>query len=95
MQRDLPGQHFSNRKTNQGKLHTILRLLFIQRSCKIFFQTLGNYYESLTIAKIQSLKKSHPLKILSIFKGFYYEIINFQEYEDFPPRDFDKKLQNS
>ena len=45
-----------------------------------FLQTLGNYYLSLTIDKIQKLKNfTVKKKISSIFKGFDREIINFQE----------------
>ena len=44
-----------------------------------FLQTPGNYYLSLTVAKIQRLKKFHRQKIWPIFKGFDREIINFQE----------------
>ena len=44
-----------------------------------FLQTPGNYYLSLTITKIQRLKKFTVKKISSIFKGFDREIINFQE----------------
>ena len=44
-----------------------------------FLQTPGNYHLSLTIAKIQRIKKISPLKNLVKFKGFDHEIINCQE----------------
>ena len=43
--------------------------------------------------KFKYLKNFTVKKIWSIFKGFDLEIINFQEYKDFPPRNFDKILQ--
>ena len=42
-----------------------------------FLQALGNYYLSLTMAKIGRLKKFHGQKLSSISKGFDHEIINF------------------
>ena len=39
------------------------------------------------------IKKISPLKNLVTFYRFFREIINFQEWKDFPPRDFDKSLQ--
>ena len=53
-------------------------------------QTLGNYYLSLTIAKFKVLKNV-TVKNSAKFR----EIINFQEQNDFPPRDFDEILQTA
>ena len=38
-------------------------------------------------------KKNFTVKFSLIFKDFDCEITNFQEQKDFPPRDFDKRLQ--
>ena len=81
---------YANYCRKESAFKVVVRAEILPRD---FLQTLGNFHLWLTIAKIQRLKNFTVKKFGQLFKGFDREIISFQEWKDFPPRDFDKSLQ--